>query len=93
MKNTKTSFDIKVRILSDAYLTYSDTDNLNLVDFCSEYENQVAFLLATNILVGYAEPTKRGKEVINDLFDELSAELGITENYAWSSFQEYSQVI
>ncbi len=71
MKNTKTPFATKTKILADLHLDYRDKepDWTPLGEFYEDPENSHVFALAFAIQIGEAIPTDKGTEIINKYFD------------------------
>jgi len=91
MKMTQTPLDNKIKILSDIHLDYRKSEDNEWSDFVDFYEdeyNKDDFALAFSIVVGYATPTERGIEVLEQLFDELCEHLGVTEDRLISHHSE-----
>ena len=87
---TQTPLANKIQILSDIHIDYSSPDEDGYwSDFQDFFEEDRAnYALAFSIILGYATPTERGIEVLEQLFDELCEHLGVTEDRPISHHNE-----
>lgn len=91
MKMTQTPLANKIKILSQIHLEYrnqEDNDWSAFLDFYEDDYNREDFAMAFSIVAGYATPTERGIEIIDQLFDDVCEQFGITEDRLISDHNE-----
>ncbi len=88
---TQTPLANKIKILAKIHLDYRNQDDNDwsaFLDFYEDEYNKEDFAMALLITAGYATPTTRGIEILDQLFDEVCGYFGITEDRYISDHSE-----
>jgi hypothetical protein len=91
MKMTQTPLANKIKILAYIHMDYRDEDDSDwsaFLDFYEDPDTKDSFAMALSVYVGYATPTERGIEIIDQLFDDVCEHFGITEDRLISDHNE-----